>query len=336
MALGMENRRRKLYGLAFGVILLLISMVISILFGLHRFDINDLWQAYRHFDGSNEHLIITTTRVPRALIAAAVGASLAIAGAIMQVLTKNPLASPSLFGINSGAVLFIVIGLAAYGSSLTMSGMIWIAFAGAAITSLFVFTLGVQGTGGFDSIKLTLAGASVAAFASSITSGIILINKDSLDSALFWMVGSVSGRKLDHLVIVAPYLAIGLLIALLLSGSLNVMALGDDSAKSLGQRMMLVRMLSALAVVLLAGSAVSAAGPIAFVGLIVPHLCRSIVGNDHRWLLPYCALSGAVLLVIADIVSRFVLMPKEVPVGVTTALIGVPFLIYVARRRRHA
>jgi iron complex transport system permease protein len=336
MALGMKSRRRKLYGLAIGVILLLISMVISILFGLHRFDMNDLWQAYRHFDGSNEHLIITTTRVPRALIAAAVGAGLAIAGAIMQVLTKNPLASPSLFGINSGAVLFIVIGLAAFGSSLTMSGMIWIAFAGAAITSLFVFVLGVQGTGGFDSIKLTLAGASVAAFASSITSGIILINKASLDSALFWMVGSVSGRKLDHLVIVAPYLAIGLLIALLLSGSLNVMALGDDSAKSLGQRMMLVRMLSALAVVLLAGSAVSAAGPIAFVGLIVPHLCRSIVGNDHRWLLPYCALSGAVLLVIADIVSRFVLMPKEVPVGVTTALIGVPFLIYVARRRSHA
>jgi iron complex transport system permease protein len=336
MAFFMRSRMGKLVGLGIGVMVLLICLLASILFGLHQFGLRDLWLAYTQFDGSNEHLIITSTRVPRALIAAMVGASLAIAGAIMQVLTKNPLASPSIFGINAGAVLFIVIGLAAWGNSMTMGNMIWVAFAGAALTSTIVYLLGMQGRGGFEPIRLTLAGASIAAFASSVTSGIILINKQSLDSALFWMIGSVAGRKMEHLLIISPYMAIGWLLSMLLASSLNVMALGDDIAKGLGQRIMLIRMICAIAIVLLAGSSVSVAGPIAFIGLIVPHLCRYIVGNDHRWLLPYSALTGAVLLLLADLASRFIIMPKEIPVGVATALIGVPFLIHVARRSKHA
>lgn len=336
MALGLHSRRSKLAGLIIGFLLLLAGMLASILYGIHTFEIRDVWLAYTQFDDSDAHIIITNTRMPRALIAAAVGGSLAMAGAIMQVLTRNPLASPSIFGINAGAVLFIVIALAILGSSLTMSGMVWIALLGAAVTSLLVFTLGFQGRGGFEPIRLTLAGASVAAFASSVTSGIMLVNKQSLEAALFWMIGSVSGRQIDHLLIVLPYLVVGWILSLLLAGSLNVMALGDDSAKSLGQRMLLIRGLSVIAVVFLAGSSVATAGPIAFIGLIVPHLCRALVGNDYRWLLPYCALTGGLLLVCADLVSRFILMPKEVPVGVATALIGVPFLIHVARRRKHA
>ncbi|WP_138756195.1 FecCD family ABC transporter permease [Paenibacillus sinopodophylli] len=336
MALVLHSRRSKLTGLVIGVLLLLTGMLASILYGIHTFEIGQVWLAYTQFDDSDAHIIITNTRMPRVLIAAAVGGSLAIAGAIMQVLTRNPLASPSIFGINAGAVLFIVIGLAVLGSSLTMNGMVWIALLGAAVTSLLVFTLGFQGRSGFEPIRLTLAGASVAAFASSVTSGIMLVNKQSLEAALFWMIGSVSGRQLDHLLIVLPYLVIGWILSLLLTGSLNVMALGDDSAKSLGQRMLLIRGLSVIAVVFLAGSSVAIAGPIAFIGLIVPHLCRFLVGNDYRWLLPYCALTGGLLLVCADLVSRFILMPKEVPVGVATALIGVPFLIHVARRRKHA
>jgi len=335
MALGLHSRRSKQLGLIIGSLLLLAGMLASVLYGIHSFGIRDVWLAYTRFDDSNAHIIITNTRMPRAIIAAAVGGSLAIAGAIMQVLTRNPLASPSIFGINSGAVLFIVIALAVLGSSLTMSGMVWIALAGAAVTSLLVFMLGFQGRGGFEPIRLTLAGASVAAFASSVTSGIMLVNKQSLETALFWMVGSVSDRQMDHLLIVLPYLVIGWILSLLLSGSLNVMALGDDSAKSLGQRMLLIRGLSVIAVVFLAGSSAATAGPIAFIGLIVPHLCRYLVGNDYRWLLPYCALTGGLLLVCADLASRFILMPKEVPVGVATALIGVPFLIHVARRRKH-
>ncbi|WP_449602501.1 FecCD family ABC transporter permease [Paenibacillus sp. Marseille-Q9583] len=327
--------KRKLAGLVVGAILFLISMLCSVLYGLHQFSLKDLWLAYSQFNGSNEHLILTKVRVPRTLIAALVGASLAVAGAIMQVLTRNPLASPSVFGVNAGAVLFIVIGLLVFGSSLTMSGMVWLAFAGAVATSVVVYTLGLQ-RGGFEPVKLTLAGACMAAFASSITSGIILINKQSLESALFWMIGSVEGRNLEHLLMVLPYMAIGMTISLLLSGSLNIMAIGDDSAKSLGQRLTLVRVLSATAIVLLAGSSVAAAGPIAFIGLIVPHLCRYIVGHDFRWLLPYTALVGAILLVTADLASRFILESREVPVGVATAIIGVPFLIHVARRKQHA
>nr|WP_307725622.1 iron ABC transporter permease [Brevibacillus reuszeri] len=330
----MRSRKRKWIGLAAGCALLLFGMLAGVLFGLQRFSLHDLWLSYTQFNGSNEHLILTTSRVPRVLIAASVGASLAVAGAIMQVLTKNPMASPSLLGINSGAVLFIVVGLAFTGSSLPMSGMIWVALGGAAITSLFVYTLSMHGGGGFEPIKLTLAGAAVAAFASSVTSGIMLIYKHSLETALLWMIGSIAGRQLSHLLFVLPYLCTGWLLSMLIAGSLNVLALGDDSAKSLGQRLILIRAVSVLAVILLAGGSVSAAGPIAFVGLIVPHLCRYIVGNDHSWLLPYSALTGAILLVAADLASRFVLMPKEVPVGVATALIGVPFLIFVARRRR--
>ncbi|WP_338556555.1 iron ABC transporter permease [Paenibacillus sp. KS-LC4] len=336
MSKWMDRRGSKLAVLGAGVALLLVCMLASVLFGLQPFSLKDLWLAYSQFDGSNEHLILTHTRMPRTLVAVVVGASLAVAGAIMQVLTRNPLASPSIFGINSGAVLFIVVGLALFGSSLTMSNMIGLAFIGAAITALFVYALGMQGRGSFEPIRLTLAGACVAAFASSVTSGLMLINKQSLESALFWMVGSVSGRELNHLVMVLPYIIAGLLLGFLLSGSLNVMALGDDNAKGLGQRLMLIRLLCTAAVVLLAGSAVSAAGPIAFIGLVIPHLCRALVGNDHRWLLPYCAVAGALLLVAADLLSRFVLLPKEVPVGVATALIGVPFLIYVARRKKYA
>ncbi|SDD70487.1 iron complex transport system permease protein [Paenibacillus sp. UNCCL117] len=326
----------KLLGLAVGFILLLLGLLASILFGHQQFSLHTLWQAYHHFDGSNEHLILVNSRVPRSLVAAMVGASLALAGAIMQVITKNPIASPSVFGINSGAVLFVVIGLAWFGSALTMSGMIWLAFAGASVTALFVYALSLQGSARFEPVKLTLAGASVAAFASAVTSGIILIRKDSLETALFWMIGSVSGRQLEHLYIVLPYMAAGWLTAMLLSGSLNILALGDDIARGLGQRLMLIRGIAAAAVVLLAGCSVAVAGPIAFIGLIVPHLCRYLVGNDHRWLLPYSACTGALLLVVADLASRFIIISKEVPVGVATALIGVPFLIHVARRSQHA
>jgi iron complex transport system permease protein len=331
-----KNRFTLLLGLAIAICLLLGCMTASVLFGLQQFGLQDVWKAYSDFDGSNEHLIITNTRVPRALIAAVVGASLAIAGSILQVLTKNPLASPSVFGINAGAVLFLVISITLFGSALTLGSMIWIAFAGAALTAVFVFMLGSQGRGGFEPVKLTLAGACIAAFAGSVSSGIILIDKQSLDSAMFWMIGSVADRKLEHLYIVLPYVAVGWILALLLSASLNVAALGDDTARGLGQKLMLVRVIAVIAVVLMAGGSVAVAGPIAFVGVIVPHLCRYIAGNDHRVLLPYCGVVGALLLVAADLASRFVIMPKEVPVGVATALLGVPFLIYAARRRYHA
>lgn len=331
----LEKSPRRMVLLAAGITLLLASMMASILYGLTTFSFRDLWQAYTAFDGSNEHLILTSTRVPRTLIAAMVGGSLAIAGAIMQVVTRNSLASPSLFGINSGASLFVVAALAIGGGALSLTDLVWFAFLGAAAAAGLVYVLGSGGSR-VEPTRLALAGASIAAFATSMTSGLILINKQSLEDALFWMIGSVSGRSMEHLAMVLPYVVAGLLISALLPGALNVMALGEESAQGLGLRMRYVQLLSVAAVILLAGSAVSAAGPIAFVGLVVPHLCRAIAGNDHRWLLPYCAVGGALLLVVADTLSRFIVSGKEIPVGIAMAIIGVPFLIRVARRRKHA
>ncbi|MFD2115824.1 FecCD family ABC transporter permease [Paenibacillus yanchengensis] len=327
---------RLMIGLIVGIVLLLASMLASVLFGLQSFGLRDLWQAYNQFDGSNEHLIITTTRVPRTLIAVMVGASLAVAGTIMQVLTRNPLASPSLFGINAGASLFVVIALTLWSTTLTLSNLIWFAFAGAAVVACIVYLLGSSRENSLEPTRVALAGASIAAFATSMTSGMMLINKQSLEDALFWMIGSVSGRSMAHFELVFPYIVVGLLGCVLLPKALNVMALGDENARGLGVQLKYVQFLGVVVVILLAGSAVASAGPIAFVGLIVPHLCRAITGNDHRWLLPYCAVVGALLLVTADTLSRFIITGKEIPVGIAMAIIGVPFLVAVARRRGRA
>ena len=314
-------------------IILIVVMLAGVQYGYHTFSLAQLQDALYRFDGTNEHLIIRTVRIPAVLIGAAVGASLAIAGAMMQVLTRNPLASPSVLGVNAGAVLFIVFVVTMTSWDLDLAGMIWVAFAGAAVSSLLVIFLGAAGRGGFRPVRMTLAGTAFAAFGSSITSGLMLLNNASLDELLFWMVGSVSGRKLDSLLELLPYLAIGWVMAMLLGRSLNIMAMDDDVAKGLGQWAFAAKGLTLVAIVLLAGGSVALAGPIAFVGLMVPHICRYLIGNNHFWLLPFCALSGATLLVAADMASRFLLMPRSVPVGVTTALLGVPFLIYLARRR---
>lgn len=328
----LQSRRAKVWALLTGILLLLVSMLMSILFGYHMFTFYMLLDMLYQFDGSKEHLLLRDVRLPAAFIAASVGASLAIAGVLMQNLTKNPLASPSLFGINAGAVLFIVLTLFFFDSDLTLTQMVWIAFVGAGVTAVLVLILGTMGKDGFLPIKVTLAGAAASVFASSFTSGIMLINNESLNQALFWLVGSVTGRKMEHLTTVLPYMVIGWIIALCLSHALNLMAMGDDMAKGLGLHTAFAKLLIILVVILLAGGSVSLAGPIAFVGLIIPHICRYIVGVDHKWLIPFSGLIGAILLVSADTASRFLLMPKEVPVGVATALLGVPFLIYIARR----
>lgn len=331
----LQNARGKWICFILLILFLGFALLANILFGFHTFSLQTFWESLILFDGSTEHIILTTVRLPTALIGAAVGASLAIAGVLMQVLTKNPLASPSILGINSGAVLFIIFCLGVLKLDVSIHQMIYIAFLGAGITALFVLLLGSFSPGGSLPLKLTLAGAAVSAFASSITSGVLLINNESMSDALFWLIGSVSGRKMEDLTAVIPYITLGLILAFFLAKSLNVMMMGDEVAKGLGQRVLFVKTVMILVVILLAGGSVSLAGPIAFVGLMVPHISRLLVGNDHFWLIPYSAIIGSILLVTADILSRYLLMPKEVPVGVTTAILGVPFLIYIARRRSY-
>ncbi len=306
-------------------------MICSIAFGVTDIPIRSVWESFIRNNGSNEHLVIRTARVPRALIAAAVGACLAVAGAVMQVVARNPIASPSTLGVNSGASFFIVVAAGWFGVS-GMAAFTWIAMLGAAFSGGLVFLLGSVGRDGMSPVKITLAGASMTAFFYSMTQGFMLSDGKMFDQVLVWLVGSVAGRELSQLASVWPYMATGMLIALLLSRHLNLLMMGDDISRGLGQRIMLVKLIAAAAVILLAGASVAAAGPIAFVGIIIPHIVRHLVGNDHRWILPYSAVLGALLLVAADLGSRYIAMPKEVPVGVMTAIIGVPFFAYIARK----
>lgn len=326
-----KTRQTKTLGLLLFTLLLLYGMWASIIYGYVDTNIKTAINAFTNYNGSNEHIIIKTVRLPRSLIAAAVGASLAVAGAILQVLTKNPLASPSLLGINAGASFFIVCSVSIF-SVQSLQAFTWIAFLGAAITACLVFLIASIGREGLTPIKLTLAGVAIGAVFSSFTQGLLVLNEALLDEVLFWLSGSVQGRKLEMLISVLPYLIVAWLGAAIMAGKLNILLLGDDVSRGLGQRTQLVKGILVLIVILLAGSAVAVAGPIGFVGIIVPHAARAFVGLDYRWVLPYSAVLGGILLVAADIGARYILMPQEVPVGVMTAVIGTPFFIYIARK----
>jgi iron complex transport system permease protein len=326
-----RNNRTKAFGLIIGVLVIAALIWSSIVFGLTKVSAQMVFDAIYHFDGSNEHIIIQDTRIPRAFIAAAVGASLAIAGAVMQGLTHNPLASPGILGINAGASFFVVFGISFLGLS-SLTAFAWLAFLGAAVASVVVYVFGSMGSEGLTPIKITLAGAAIAAMFSSMTQGMLTLNERALDQVLFWLAGSIQGRDLDILLSVLPYLAVGWLISLAFGKQMNVLAMGEDLAKGLGQKTMLVKITGGVIVVLLAGGSVAVAGPIGFVGIIIPHFARWLVGTDYRWVIPYSALLGAVLLLAADIGARYILMPAEVPVGVMTAIVGAPFFVYIARR----
>jgi iron complex transport system permease protein len=311
--------------------MMLISMGLSVVYGYTETSWRTVWEAYTQFNGSNEHLVIRSVRLPRALIGAAVGASLGMAGAIMQAMTKNPLASPGIFGVNAGAGFLVVCAVSFFSIS-NLTYFSWIAFCGAAAASLIVYLLGSLGRDGLTPMKLTLAGSAMAALFTSMTQGLLVMNEKALEEVLFWLAGSVSGRKLEHLLAVFPYLLFAWIGSIMLARDLNVLMMGDDMATGLGQKTVRTKMLAAVMIVLLAGGSVSVAGPIGFVGIVVPHMARFLIGADHRWVIPYSGLIGGILLVLADVGARYVIMPGEVPVGVVTAAIGLPFFIYIVRK----
>lgn len=313
-----------------GLGLLAVSLLASVRFGAAEIGTADVIGAFTGYDGSQSDIIIRTLRVPRAIVAALVGASLAVAGAIMQGLTRNPLAEPGILGINAGAALAVVGGIFLFDVS-SLSGYAVFAFVGAGVTAAIVYGLGSLGRGGMSPMRITIAGAAMMTLLSSLTMAVLIINQQTLEQIRFWLAGSVAGRDLELLLGVLPYMTVGLLVAFAMARQITTLNLGDDVAVGLGQRTGVTKAASALAVVLLAGSAVAIAGPIAFVGLVVPHLVRFFVGVDYRWILPYSAVAGAVLLVWSDVASRLVLSPQEIPLGVTTALVGAPLFIYLAR-----
>jgi iron complex transport system permease protein len=274
-----------------------------------------------------------TKRIPRTVLAVLVGAALGLAGAVMQGVTRNPLADPGVLGINMGASLAVVVGIAWFGL-FSASSIVWTAIVGAAVSMVFVYAVGSLGRGGATPLKLALAGAATSAALASFITAVALPRGDIAANIQSWHIGGVGGATFSTIGTGLPFLVVGFVVSLLSARSLNSLALGDELAAGLGERVAVARAVAACGSVLLCGAATAVAGPIAFVGLVVPHLCRLLVGVDHRWLLPFSALTGAGLLTAADVLGRIVARPSEIDVGIITALIGAPFFIYVVRRQK--
>ncbi|WP_284644986.1 FecCD family ABC transporter permease [Paenibacillus silviterrae] len=328
----MHSTVGKAGGLLALLLVLLLSFVSSVLFGATQYDWHTAWASVFYYDENvADQIIIRTTRVPRACIAAAIGASLAIAGTLMQTLTRNPLASPSVLGVNAGATFFVVLAAIAFSIS-SMQWLMWISFAGAALAAVFVYVLGSMGRDGLTPLKIVLAGAAMSALFASFTQAILVLNKQGLGTVLYWLTGTIAGRSPDMIMAVFPYMAVSWAVAWFIARDMNLLLMGEDTAKGLGQRTMWIKLTAGIIIVVLAGGSVSVAGPIGFIGIVIPHIARYIGGTDHRWVIPYCAVLGATLLLLADVVARFIMIPSEMPVGVMTAVIGAPFFIYIARR----
>ncbi|CAM5780668.1 MULTISPECIES: FecCD family ABC transporter permease [Brevibacillus] len=327
----LSNTYLKILGVGFFLLLLAYLSYASLVFGIVETSWHTAIDAFTQFNGTNEHIVIKEVRVPRVLNALAVGMCLGIAGTLLQALTRNPIADVELFGLNAGAAFFVVVAITFFGIS-SLTQFTWIAFLGSAVSGVVVYLLGSLGRDGMTPVKLTLAGAAITALAASARHGMMVLNEKSVDEVLFWLSGSVGGRKLEFLTAVFPYMIVAWIIAFLLARPIQTLLMGDDVAKGLGQRTMMVKLAAGATIVLLSGSSVAVAGPIGFVGLVTPHLARFLVGIETRWVMLYSGLLGAALLLAADIGARFVAKPAEVPIGVMTALIGIPFFIYVARK----
>ncbi|BAJ76602.1 ABC-type Fe3+-siderophore transport system, permease component [Microbacterium testaceum StLB037] len=330
-----RSRRRGRRRVVWAVVLLAAlvgAVLLSVTFGARDVAPHDIWAG---LTGSTDTASAAAVgkRVPRTILAILVGAALAVSGAVLQGATRNPLADPQILGINGGAALAIVIGIAFFGLS-SATGYIWTGMVGAAAAAIFVYAIGSLGRGGPTPLRLALAGAVTAVAFSSLLSAILLPRINVMNVFRFWQVGGVGGATVDTILQVLPFLLIGLVICLASASALNTLALGDELAAGLGARVRTARLFSSAGAVILCGAATAVAGPIGFVGLVVPHICRLLVGVDHRWLLPISAAGGAILLTVSDVIGRVISRPEEIEVGIVTALLGAPFFIALVRRQK--
>lgn len=331
--LAATNARRLLVVLAcvagLGFLLLL-----SVALGSKNIPLNAVLEALVNNTGQGDAYVIWDLRIPRTVVALCAGAALGVAGALIQALTRNPLADPGILGVNAGAAFFVAIGIAVFGVT-SITGYVWFAFVGALVVTVAVYLIGSAGRGGADPVQLVLAGVALGAVLGGLVTTMVLLDPVAFDRMRNWNAGSVAGRSWDVLLPVLPFLIIGLLLAAAAASALNAVALGDDLARSLGTNIIRTRIIVILAVTLLAGGATAIAGPIGFVGLMIPHVARWVVGQDQRWILAYTLMLAPALMVAADILGR-VLGPGdgEFPVGIVTAFVGAPVLIVLVRRRK--
>ncbi|MEV4892139.1 iron chelate uptake ABC transporter family permease subunit [Nonomuraea sp. NPDC055795] len=333
-AVARAGQRRLTLGLGVAAAILLLLMAASLALGAENVPFADVWQSLTA-GGTDADVIVRGVRLPRTILAVLVGAALAVAGALMQALSRNPLAEPGLLGVNAGAALGVVIAMAHLGVA-SLTGYVWFALIGASVATVAVYTLGSAGTAGASPARLALAGAAITAALTGVISAIVLLSSTVFNGFRAWSVGTLSGRTAPVVIQVAPFIIVGIVLTLFLVSSLNALALGEDAAKGLGANVGRTRLLGVVATTLLCGAATAAAGPISFVGLVVPHMVRTFTGPDHRWLLPYCLLAGPILMVAADLAGRLIARPGELPTALVTAIVGAPVFVYLIRRRRMA
>lgn len=331
---GKARGKRPAWLLAAVVVLVLVCAA-SLAVGARGLPLGTVWQALTQFDPGDGNHAVVHTRIPRMVLGLLAGAALGLAGAAMQGVSRNPLADPGIMGVNAGAALAVVAGIYVFGIS-GASGYIWFAFVGAAAAAVVVYLIASMGRDGATPVKLALAGAALNAGLYSLMNVILVSSQDTLDRFRFWQVGGIAGNNWSVLLAGLPFLLLGGLIVLATGRVLNSLALGDDVARGLGQNVALARGITALGIVLLCGTATALAGPIAFVGLVVPHAVRFLTGPDYRWILPFSMVLAPALLLGSDIIGRVVLLPGEVPAGIMTAIIGAPAFVWLVRRGKGA
>jgi iron complex transport system permease protein len=319
--------------LAAAAVVLLLLTATSLAVGARGVDLGTVWQALTQFDPANGDHAVIHARIPRTVLGLLAGGALGLAGAAMQGVTRNPLADPGIIGVNAGAALAVVTGIYVFGVS-SLTGYIWFAFGGAAAAAAVVYLIASLGRDDATPVKLALAGAALSAGLYSLMNVILVSSQDTLDRFRFWQLGGIAGRDWSVVLPGLPFLALGAVMVLATGRTLNGLALGDDIARGLGQRVGLARGTTALGIVLLCGSATALAGPIGFVGLVVPHAVRFLAGPDYRSILPLSMVLAPALLLAADVTGRVILPPGEVPAGIMTALIGAPVFVCLVRRAK--
>lgn len=325
-------RGRRSLGLGIAVAALATAILLSVLVGSHPVGPTDVWRALARPDGSVTDLVVLDLRIPRTVAGLVVGVGLGVSGALIQGLTRNPLGDPGILGVDAGAALFVAIGVLL--GARTPVQYLPFAFLGALIVTALVYLIGSAGRGGADPVRLTLAGVALAAVLSGVTTAMMLLDPVTFRQLRGWNAGSFVERGFDVILPALPFVLAGVVIALFSARSLNALALGEDLASSLGTRLVRTRVLAVVAITLLAGAATAIAGPVGFVGLMVPHIARWIVGPDQRWIVAYSILIAPAVLLTSDVIGRVILWPSDVPVGIVTAFIGAPVLIHLVRRAK--
>ncbi|WP_328550598.1 FecCD family ABC transporter permease [Streptomyces sp. NBC_00366] len=326
------RRAIRAVGLLVSVVVLVLVALTSIAIGAKVLSPEQVWHGLFHYTGTYGDVVVDE-RLSRTVLGLLAGAALGLSGAVLQALTRNPLADPGLLGINAGASAAVVTAMTYFGVT-SLGGYVWFAFAGAAAVGALVWFLG--GSRGATPVRLALAGTAISAALYGYLQAVMITDQAALAKMRFWTVGSLATATNSTILQVLPFLAAGTVLALALARPLNAVAMGDDTAKALGANLNRTRALSMLAATVLCGAATAACGPIAFVGLMVPHVVRSFTGPDLRWILSYATILSPVLLLGADVIGRVVARPSELQVGIVTALIGGPVFIFLVRRRRTA